>query len=77
MELDGESIEVTNVQRPKVMMKRVVEERVIDGKVDWRCSRSGHGRRALLCCPAGLLVGRPLRFGGIWEGRVLVWSMLV
>lgn len=36
VELDGEAVEVTNVQRAEIVVKGVVEERVIDGEVAWR-----------------------------------------
>ncbi len=36
MELDGESVEVTNVQWAKVGVEGIVEKSLIYGEVDWR-----------------------------------------
>jgi hypothetical protein len=57
MELHSESVEVANVQRSKVMVEGIVEERVIDREVDGRCSRGSNRGRTLLCGATGFLVG--------------------
>jgi hypothetical protein len=53
VELNGKAVQVTNVQRAKVMVKGVVEEGIIDGKVAWRRAvRFGErGRSSLTSFP--------------------------
>lgn len=77
MELHSESVQVANVERSKVMVEGIVEERVVDREVDGRSSRGSNRSRTLLCCTTGLLVGGTLRLGRVGERRALVGSMCI
>lgn len=35
MEANRKAVEMANVERPKVMMKGIVEERIVNGEVAW------------------------------------------
>ena len=45
VELDGEPVKVSNVQRAKVMMESIVQELIIDGEIAWRCLVGGRRER--------------------------------
>lgn len=46
---DGKAIQVADVQRTEVCVEGIVQEVLVNGKVDWGRSWACGGRRGLLC----------------------------
>lgn len=77
MELDGESIEVADVQRAKIMVESVVQKSIVDCKIAWlRSVRLGGERGRTRSSSLASLLGRSwlrllgVRERGVWCGRL-------
>jgi hypothetical protein len=55
VEKDGESVQVTNVERAEIRMERIVEKGIVNSKVN---RRSALGRRGSGLSPSSPLAGR-------------------
>ena len=75
MELDCKSVQMPNVQWAKVGVESIIEESVVNGKINRR--RSKGDSSSDLLCPGGLFLGRLLRLGRIWERCVIAWRLIV
>jgi hypothetical protein len=65
MELDGEAVEVANVQRAEIMMEGVVEESIINSEVAWWILALGRCVHSSTCpSPGGA------RWLGVWEESI-------
>lgn len=82
VELQGEAVQVTDVQRAEVVVESVVEEGVVDGEVVRRRADGGglNGSRAfggsLRSFPGGGLDGLAVGEDGLGRGRVDVRSQV-
>lgn len=72
MELDGESVEMADVQRAKIMVESVVQKSIVDGEIAWlRSVRLGGERgRTGSSSLTSLLGGSWQRLLGVRERRV-------
>ena len=75
MQLDGESIQMTDVQRAKVAVEGVVQQRLVDAEVDGGKRLVG-GDSGTAMCARRALRGR-LRLLGVGEGRRGIWSIRI
>ena len=76
MQLDGEAVEVADVQRAKVAVEGIVEQRLVDAKVDGRLGLGRVGGRGRGGVTRGALRGRVALFG-VGKGRVGVGRVRV
>lgn len=79
VELDGEAIQMADVQWTKVGVESIVQQAVVDGEVEGRMlgRRCWHGLGVGLRARRPRLVWRTALLGGIWEGRAIVGRVRV